>query len=74
MPLGPVFGVKEQGDRPVIAGLHLHIRAELPVLHSKATLPAAGHEVLVQRDGLVRLCRAGEPGALGQSARWTETP
>ena len=58
-----LVGVEDQGDGAVVDGRHLHIRAELAVLHPEAPGAALLLEALVEGDGDVGLAGLGEAGA-----------
>ena len=57
--------VKEQSDRSVVDGGHLHIGAELAVFYMEAPRFALCQELLVQRDGQIGLGGMGKAGPAG---------
>ena len=49
-----LLGVQHQGEWSVVQQLDLHVGAEAAVLDGRHVLPAFGHEILVERIGLLR--------------------
>ena len=60
-----MFGVEQNGHRPVVDGRDLHIRAEDAGLHVKAAAAAFGEHQLIERYGGLRPGSGGEAGAAG---------
>ena len=60
-----LVGVQQNGHRSVVLRVHLHVCAELAVLHPETPPGALGHKFLIEGDGHRRLGGPGEAGAAG---------
>src|SRR5438094_726580 len=55
-----LFAIQDDGHRPVVHELDLHVRAELAGRHRQPLGARAADEMLVERNGVFRTCRIGE--------------